>query len=182
MGTSYRFIADPADGAAVLNWFRALKEPPLEVATALHTVLYFSHLGELHHAADESVDAEKSPIVTVVHPRTAREALWTVGEIHFRTGALRRLYPSLYRVSQALALWLDDYPCIYSVKDRDNEYSYYLEGTVKNETSPIYAFQSGLDALSNERYFVGARDNDAVLDKVCKTLKLRGVDFGRDAQ
>jgi hypothetical protein len=61
MAKSYRFIADPADSAAVLTWFRELKEPPREVATAHHVVLYFAHLGALHYAEDGSVDAEKSP-------------------------------------------------------------------------------------------------------------------------
>ncbi|MBE2972150.1 hypothetical protein IMT09_29190 [Burkholderia cepacia] len=180
MAKSYRFIADPADSAAVLTWFRELKEPPREVATAHHVVLYFAHLGALHYAENGSVDAEKSPIVTVTPPHTTRKLLWTVGEVHFRTGALSRLYPALYRVSQAFAKWLNSFPCVYSLSDRDNRYSYYFEGSVRNESSPIFAFQSGLDALSNERYFVGDRDNDAVLDRVCKALCLRGLNFDAD--
>jgi hypothetical protein len=180
MGNAYRFIADPADSVAVLAWFRQLKEPPREVATATHAVLYFSDLGALHYAEDGSVDAEKSPIVTIVAPREIRKMLWTVGEVHFRTGALRRLYPALYRVRQAFAAWLNGFQCVYSSNDRANRYSYYFEGTVRNQTSPIFALPSGLDALGNERYFVGASDNDAVLDKVCKALRLRGVDCDMD--
>ncbi|WP_133650943.1 hypothetical protein [Paraburkholderia flava] len=180
MGNSYRFIADPADSAAVLAWFRQLKEPPREVATATHVVLYFADLGVLQYAADGSVDAEKSPIVTVAAPRRTREMLWTVGEVHFRTSAVRRLYPALYRISQEFATWLNGFQCVYSSNDQTNRYSYYFEGTVRNQISPIFALPSGLDALGNERYFVGASDNDAVLDKVCKALRLRGVNFDVD--
>lgn len=108
-------------------------------------------------------------------PRTARGALWTVGEVHFLTSALGKLYPALYRVSRSFGKWLGGYQCVYSSADRDNGYSYYLEGSVKNQVTPIFALQSGMDALGNERYFVGARDNDAVLDTVCKTLRLRGL-------
>lgn len=175
MGTSYRFISAPSDSDAVLTWFRELPEPPREIAAAQHIVLYFAHLGGLQYGEEGEVDAEKSPIVTIVPPRTARGALWTVGEVHFLTSALGKLYPALYRVSRSFGKWLGGYQCVYSSADRDNGYSYYLEGSVKNQVTPIFALQSGMDALGNERYFVGARDNDAVLDTVCKTLRLRGL-------
>jgi len=175
MGISYRFISAPSDSDAVAAWFRALTEPPREIVTAQHIVLYFAHLGGLQYGEDGAVDAEKSPIVTIIPPQTTRGALWTVGEVHFRTGALGRLYPALYRVSRSFGKWLGSYECVYSSGDRDNRYGYYLEGSVRNQVTPIFAFQSGMDALGNERYFVGARDNDAVLDNVCKTLRLRGL-------
>ena len=120
MGMSYRFLADPADDAAVLSWFRQLKESPCEVAAGRHVVLYFASLGPLKYAADGTVDADESPIVTFVPPRTARESLWTVGEVHFRTQALSRRYPILYRLSKSFEEWLGRYVCIYSMKDRDN--------------------------------------------------------------
>ena len=66
MGTSYRFISAPSDSDAVLTWFRELPEPPREIAAAQHSVLYFAHLGGLQYGEDGEVDAEKSPIVTIV--------------------------------------------------------------------------------------------------------------------
>lgn len=179
MGTSYRFLSDSAQSGVVLAWFRQLKEPPREVVTERQIVLYFAHLGPPNYVADgTTVDAQASPIVTVVPPRTTHSSLWTVGEVHFLTRGLRRKYPELHRVSQAFGDWLNGYECVYSLGDREGKYSYYLEGSVRNEDSPIFAFQSGLDALQNERYFVGSRDNDVRLDAICRMLRLRGVPCG----
>ncbi|WP_157646029.1 hypothetical protein [Burkholderia ubonensis] len=180
MGKSYRFLADPADeeAATVLAWFRQLHESPREVAAKHHVVLYFAGLGPLRYGQDGTVDADESPIVTVVPPRTACESLWTVGEVHFRTNALSRRYPALYRVSKAFEEWLNRHECVYSIADRNNPYGYYLEGSVQNHDAPIFALPSGLDALKSGRYFVGAQDNDALLDKVCRKLRLRGVRCG----
>ena len=182
MGKSYRFLADPADeeAAAVLTWFRQLHESPCEVAAKQHVVLYFASLGPLQYAEDGTVDADESPIVTVVPPHTVRESLWTVGEVHFRTKALSRRYPALYRVSKAFEEWLNHHECVYSMADRSNRNSYYLEGSVRNHDSAIFALPTGLDALKSERYFVGAQDNDALLDKICRKLRLRGVPCGAD--
>ncbi len=179
MGTSYRFLSDPAQSEVVLAWFRQLKEPPCEVVGERQIVLYFAHLGPLNYEEDgKTVDALASPIVTVVPPRTTHASLWTVGEVHFLTSGLRRRYPELHRVCLAFGDWLNSLECVYSLEDREGKYSYYLEGSVRNEDSPVFAFQSGLDALQNERYFVGSRDNDARLDTICRKLRLRGVPCG----
>lgn len=175
MGMSYRFACDPADAEMVLRWFRRLQEPPREVIAAQCVVLYFASLGPLHHAGDGTVDADLSPIVTVVPPRSVRESLWTIGEVHFRTSALSRRYPRLYRISKDFEEWLNSYECIYSLKDRDSKYSYYLEGSARNHDSSIFALPTGLEALQNERYFVGAQDNDVLIDTICRKLRLRGV-------
>ncbi|HDR9508713.1 TPA: hypothetical protein QDC03_003830 [Burkholderia cepacia] len=179
MPTSYRFIADPVDSEIVLTWFRELDDRPREVVTPHQTVLHFSSSGALQYTEDGSVNAEKSPIVTIRLPRTVRGTLWTVGEVHFRSSALRRLYPALYRINRSFLGWLNTYQCVYSPNDRDNRYSYYFEGTVRNQTSPVFAFPSGMEALGAGRYFVSAGDNDVVLDRVCKALRLRGIDFDR---
>ncbi len=182
MGKSYRFLADPADeeAATVLTWFRQLHESIREVPAKQHVVLYFAGLGPLRYGQDGTVDADESPIVTVVPPRTACESLWTVGEVHFRTRALSRRYPALHRIGKTFEEWLNRYECVYSMADRDNSYNYYLEGSVRNHDAPIFALPTGLDALKSERYFVGAQDNDALLDKVCRKLRLRGVRCGAD--
>lgn len=73
MGRSYRFLADPADeeAATFLTWFRQLHESLREVAARQHVILYFAGLGPLYYAQDGTIDADASPIVTVVPPRTA---------------------------------------------------------------------------------------------------------------
>ena len=50
-----------------------------------------------------------------------------------------------------------------------------LEGSVRNYDPPVFALPSGLDALNSGRYFVDHRDNAYVLDKLCKALRLRGI-------
>lgn len=55
-------------------------------------------------------------------------------------------------------------------------YGYYLEGTVRNISDFIYAFPDGLAAYLTGQYFVAESDNEFVLDRVCRTLRLRGID------
>lgn len=55
-------------------------------------------------------------------------------------------------------------------------YGYYLEGTVKNISDSIYAFPDGLAAYQAGQYFVAESDNEFVLDRVCRALRLRGID------
>ncbi|WP_150625961.1 hypothetical protein [Pandoraea captiosa] len=177
MGKSFRFITDPAGEMEVLQWFRDLPEPPEEVHNATHVQLYFRPLGPLQYLSDGSIDAEKSPIVSIAKPRVVHNLLWTVGVINFRTSALSKLYPSLHRTQKDLEQWLSDLPCIYSGTDRDNQYSYYLEGGVRNEISPIYAFPSGLEAIERGRYFVSHLDTEGRLAQLRQTLRLRGLNF-----
>lgn len=83
-------------------------------------------------------------------------------------------------MNKAFEEWLNNHECISSMADRENRYSYYLEGSVRNHDSPIFALPTALGALKSERYLVGAQDNDALLDKICRKLRLRGVRCGAD--
>jgi hypothetical protein len=101
--------------------------------------------------------------------------LWTVGEVHFLATPLRQRFPALHRVSSAFSTWLAELPVVYSNKRQDNEFRYYLEGSVQNHDPPVYGFDSGMSALQSGRYFVSEDDSEAVLDALCKALRLRGV-------
>ena len=155
MGTSYRFISAPSDSDAVLTWFRELPEPPREIAAAQHSVLYFAHLGGLQYGEDGEVDAEKSPIVTIV-PLERLEAHYGRSAKFIFLPARSENYPALYRVSRSFGKWLGGYQCVYSSADRDNGYSYYLEGSVKIRSlrfspfSPAWT-RSATSAISSER-------------------------------
>lgn len=178
MGITYRFIDDPARESPVIEWFRQLAEPPLEVRTERSRVLYFKESGPLQYAADGSIDPQTSPIVIVVLPRVTRRALWTVGEVHFRTTALRRRHPKLHRTANAFLAWISAHECVYSLENRSGDFSYFLEGSVRNGDSPVFAFELGVTALNNGQYMVGDSDNDLRLDQLCRLLRLRGVDCG----
>lgn len=178
MGSTYRFVSAPGETAEVLSWFRELNAPPREVVTDRSTVLLFEHQGPLRYADDGTVDGKLSPVATLFLPTVRRGTLWTVGELHFLATPLRKLYPGLHRIVLDFSKWLEAHECVFSNKRSVNPYNYYLEGSVRNHDAPIFAFDSGLRALSSGRYFVGAADNEAVLDKLCKQLRLRGIDCG----
>lgn len=176
MGTTFRFIADPSEPSDVLGWFRSLPSPPEEVATEHGATLYFRESGPLTYGANGRIDQRSSPVATVFLPKVRRGSLWTVGEVHFLATPLRQQFPSLHRVSSAFSRWLANLPCVYSNKRQENEFGYYLEGSVRNYDPPVHAFDSGMIALRSGRYFIGDGDNDHVLDSLCKSLRLRGVD------
>ncbi len=176
MGTTYRFIEEPRQPSEVLEWFRALPHPPFEHATPRGLVLYFRELGALVYDDDGQVDPTKCPVANLFLPQTKRGVLWTVGELHFLATPLRRLFPELHKISKRFSNWLSARECIFASASASNPYDYFLEGSVRNLDCPIYALESGLAAIRRERYFVAEHDNDFVLNKVCRALRLRGVE------
>jgi hypothetical protein len=176
MGTTYRYIEEPKSLSEVLEWFRALPRPPVEHPTPQGSVLYFRDMGPLVYDAKGAVDASKCPVVNLFTPKSKRGVLWTVGEVHFLATPLRRLFPDLHKISSQFSRWLTAKECIFTETSASNPFDYYLEGSVRNFDCPIFAFDSGLVAIRGGRYFVADRDNDFVLDKVCRALNLRGVE------
>lgn len=181
MGTTYRFIAAPAEPSPILAWFRALDPAPAEIPTARAMVLYFPHMGPLAYRADGQIDAARSPVVTVFSPQVKRGVLWTVGEVHFLASPLRSLFPELHRVGRDFARWLGGQDCVFSIKSGPHEFDYYLEGSVRNYDSPVHAFPAAREALAQGQYFVGDDDNGARLDQLCRALRLRGLDCSLEA-
>jgi hypothetical protein len=176
MGSTHRFIADPSEQSEALNWFRSLGEPPVETLSERGLVLSFPAYGTLSYGSGGGIDPRSSPIVTVFLPRVRRGQLWTVGEVHFLASNLRQQFPDLHKVNVVFGKWLAQHECVFSNRRPDNPYSYYLEGSVQNYDPPVYAFESGLQALKNGRYFVTDDDTEGRLDALCKALHLRGVE------
>ena len=111
MGTTFRFIADPAEPSEVVGWFRSLSAPPTEVPTARGVALYFRECGPLKHDSSGAIDPMASPVATVFLPHIRRGSLWTVGEVHFLATPLRQQYPALHKVSSAFSKWLGGFEC-----------------------------------------------------------------------
>jgi len=176
MGTIHRFIANPSEPSEVMAWFRALDVPCIEVAGKGGFALHFPSIGSLVLCPDGAVDTKTSPVVSVFLPQVRRGTLWTVGEVHFLSTPLRQRFPRLHHINTAFAKWLASHQCIYSNKSHANEYNYYLEGSAQCYDAPIYAFETAMLALSNGQYFVSEGDNEHVLERVCRSLRLRGVE------
>lgn len=175
MGTTHRFIADPSQPSEVLEWFRSLDEAPVEARTDRGIVLYFSAQGPLAYQGSGNIDERSSPIVTIFLPRARRGELWTVGEAHFLSTPLRR-FPSLQKVNLAFGRWLSRLQCVYSNGRSESDFNYYLEGSIRNYDTPVFAFDSGLRSLQDGRYFVADDDSEARLDSLCRALRLRGIE------
>jgi hypothetical protein len=163
MGTTYRFIENPTESSSVLQWFRALPVPPEEMQTQRATVLFFRSFGALAFA-------------TIYLPRTVRGALWSVGEVHFLSTPLKERFPELHKINNAFAKWLRQFEIVFSNKSGGvSEWNYYLEGSVTHYDPPVFGLPSGLQAIQNNQYFIADDDNETVIEKVCSSLRLRGV-------
>lgn len=176
MATTYYFLSAP-DEHDVLDWFRSQSETAEEHPNADRVLLFYRQYGPLAHAADRTPDATASPLVSIFTPKIRRSALWTVGEVHFLwKGTLR--FPALERLRKAFQTWLRDRPVAWERKRDGSEegYGYYLEGSVKNVADAVYAFPKGLAAFEAGQYFVAEHDNEAVVERICRMLHLRGMD------
>ena len=176
MGTVHRFIECPEATSETLSWFRSRSAPPTEASTDRGYTLYFPECGPLIQGADGRIDPAASPVVNVLVPRIRRGALWTVGEVHFLANPLRERFPALNRISREFSRWLAAHECVYSRRKQRDPFSYYLEGSIRNFDSEIFALASGLRALKEGQYFVADDDTEFRLDAICKALRLRGVE------
>jgi hypothetical protein len=176
MGTTYRFLATVDEGVAVLDWFRSLPEPPTESPRPAGAVFYFRDCGQLQP------EPSRSPIVNVFLPVRRRGALTTIGEVHFLATPLSA-FPKLNGVSKQFRKWLGKHACVFSRRPGfSSEWNYYLEGSIRNWDSDIFALTNGLAAIRSGEYFISEDDNGRLLDVVCQQLKLRGVAVSERAE
>lgn len=181
MASTFCFLERPGlDESEVLSWFRREAAHAEEIATPSGKVLIFRHLGPLAKDPAGELDKDNSPVVTIIPPSAVRGILWTVGEVHFWPTKMRSKFPELARLQSKFSTWLKSFPLIYENRrgaEDEFEYAYYLEGSCKNwNDGMIYALGSGMAALQKGQYFVSPKDNEFVLDTICRKLRLRGVD------
>ena len=170
MGITYRFLATVEEATSVLDWFRSLLDQPVESGHDAGSLFYFREFGPLHS------DIGKSPLVNVFMPVRRRAVLTTIGEVHFLATPITS-FPALNKINRRFREWLTRNPCVYSHRpDFVHEWDYFLEGSAKSWDPDIFALPGGMAALKDGSYFVAGDDNVLVLDRVCRTLELRGVD------
>jgi hypothetical protein len=176
MGVTHRFIEAPNGHSAVVEWFRSLPSAPDEMKTEWGYVFFFSQFGDLIYDDNGYIDSTKSPVVNVFLPRIRRGILWTVGEVHFRATPLKQRFAELNKVNGAFKKWLSSNELIFSNSpSAENKWNYHLEGSTRNYDPPIFALVSGADAIRNGQYFVADDDTEVRLDKICASLRLRGL-------
>lgn len=175
MGSTFRYLAIDDEAESVPAWFRGLADPPEEFSRERGAAFYFRALGPLVQRAD-GIDPDASPLVFLFAPRRVRGVLWTAGEVHFRPTPLRERFPSLAATSRKFGKWLAQHELVFSRRARPaRDWSYYLEGSLRNFDPDIYALPKAAAALARGQYFVADDDGEATLDRVCQALRLRGV-------
>jgi hypothetical protein len=56
------------------------------------------------------------------------------------------------------------------------EWNYYLEGSIQNFDSDIFALPNAMDALRHGTYFVSRCDTNGRIDQIVRQLSHRGVE------
>lgn len=177
-GSGFCFVEAPGLGSDVVEWFRRMSEPPEETPTAHGMVLYFRGFGPLAYNETGAIDVARSPVVSIVLPTVRREILWTVGEVNFLSTLSLPQNRQVKNVVRSFATWLRGHQRVYEQSPKaDNPLAYYIEGSARNR-GDIYALPSGMTHLQRGGYVVSFRDNALVVDRVCRRLRLRGVDCG----
>ena len=174
MGSTYRYISSETENQDIIDWFSDYEPEVLRSDGPVH--LWFRNIGDLVHNESGQIIQNDSPLVSIYPVRTIRGALLSVGEVHFLTTQPKKKFPELESINRKFRSWLKKNELVFSNKpDFDGLYNYYLEGSIRNYDPNIYAFPKGISLLKSEQYFVTDNESPTRLDKICKTLILRGV-------
>jgi len=174
MAVTFRYLASPAEQKLVLDWFLQRPEnPEFQALSNGGGLVHFASFGPL------LADLKRSPVVSHFPPRERRGLFWTPGEVHFLTQHVRGSFPELHRVQMAFHGWLRSFPIVYQSSHRRDSagspWEHFLEGSIRNWDTEIYALPEAMAALEQGRYFVDGKDSEVRLDDLVRVLRLRGV-------
>ncbi len=179
MATTFRFLASPEEGQAVLDWFARLPEPPHVHPRPDGAALLFRQFGPLAMTTANEADPKRSPVVLVVVPQVKRGILWTAGEVQFLPERMRSSFPGLQKVLKSFRDWLTGFPVVFRQprlpETSGGSWDYYLEGGLRNVSDEVFALPTGMAALERGQYFVWQGDSQSRHDALLKQLRLRGV-------
>lgn len=69
-------------------------------------------------------------------------------------------------------------PVVFSNKpDANNRWNYFLQGTIINFDTPIFALPRRITALRDGQYCVSDGESDFIIDRLCHSLRLRGIQW-----
>ncbi|QIG81591.1 hypothetical protein [Stakelama tenebrarum] len=176
MAATFFYLESPGAGE-VLQWFRSLPARPVELQADGFIALHFESAGALVLDQNRRIDPKQSSVVTLFEPGVVRDARWTVGEVHFLSQHIRQRFPSLAHVQTRFAKWLRGNRIVWDQRSSEADgFGYFLEGGIKNLAERIYALPSGSAAYDAGRYLIGHHESEIALDRICKSLRLRGVE------
>ena len=96
---------------------------------------------------------------------------------------LRGTSPPLYSLSRGYWEWLSGFERVFSREPYwPGTRDYYLEGSIRNYDTEVFALPLAMQALRQGQYFVGESDGKGLLDTLCRSLRHRGVECMPDAQ
>jgi hypothetical protein len=174
MGSTHRFLAVGNDLQQVYDWLAALPEHPVIIPATGCQYVHFATLGGLIPPKGP-VDVKKSPVASLFPPELIRAVVWTAGELHFLPTPLRALFPKLDNISRKFSKWLGRFDCVYEGPGKAGDWDYFLEGCLRNHGSPIVALPQAMSALRAGQYFISHGFGGDALDRLCRSLELRGV-------
>jgi hypothetical protein len=180
MGATHRFLALGDDLKRVYDWFDALPEPPHIVQGRGCQFLHFAACGGLAYVpGTRDIAVANSPIASLLPPERIAEVLWTAGELHILATPLRERFPQLDAVNHRFARWLHRFERVFDRPGKSGEWDFFLEGNLRNYDLPIYALPEAIDALRAGQYFVEHGMSGDGLNRLLRTLELRGVPGAR---
>jgi hypothetical protein len=176
VSSTVRYLAVDGEDAIVSDWFGRLDPEPVRSATARSTTLYFRDHGPLTFDSNGDIDPRASPVATWFPSRQRRSILWSAGEVHFLATPLRAQFPRLDRIRSQFVTWLSQFELVHDRPPGD--WDYYLEGSIRQYASRVYALRGASAGLRRGTYFVADDDNERALERICRSLALRGVQCG----
>ena len=180
MGSTYRYIASEEENQEILDWFSSYESKIISTDGAVH--LWFPKIGRIVRNDSGEINKNESPIVSIYPVKSVCGSLLSVGEVHFLTNKLKKKFPELDTINRKFQSWIKKNELAFSSKPSfDGQWNYYLEGSIKNYDTNIYAFPRGVTLLKSEQYFVADGESNGRLDTICKVLALRGVEGLRNA-
>jgi len=180
----HHVLAIGDDLEAIEAWIAALPLASKREEDAHRAVLWFHELGPVRMrertvlddpGEGQVIERDWSPLLEIIKPRRPRPYLWTDCRIQF-TPSPMKMFPKLQRAQKDFVAWLAQFELVHDTAIAGGRWDYWLEAGLRSSARVVHALPQAMAALSAGQYFVSLRDNDAVLDKLGRTLALRGVD------
>src|SRR5688572_28647361 len=130
--------------------------------------IWFKDCGDLRDSIDES------PVMLIHYPERITDYLWKTAEVCVPQPSIKRNLPNYYRASEQARKTIKSLDCVWESKTNE-QYSYYLRGSIMNYASKVYTLKSGRDYLEKQFHFVHTQDNNFVIENVLKSLRLLGL-------